>query len=307
MTRILSFAFCLLISLSARAQMPVWNLANDFAISTNPNGPWSYGYSFTVGGEFHLSTTTVEIPYQVSHGAVAEWVGPYFSGFELFPWIGKFYGDPGTSVSVTNACNADYCAIGSAGTTLIQRSANGVGVHPAPPGQGYADLRWTTPKSTTYVITVSFFSIVVGGGATTDVHVLKNGTSVFDGAVNGAGSMQNWSTGSAGIALSAGDVIDLVVGPNGDYYSDSTGIDATIQVLPDVLNCYHDNFSYYRAVKPSNTVSSAISPNISGSPAYCATPGSKPATWFIKTSWDGGITWQWVDTLGTLGLGEASP
>ena len=113
-----------------------------------------------------------------------------------------------------------------------------MGVHPAPPGQGYADLRWTSPKTTTYVISVSFFSIVVGGGATTDVHILRNHVSLFEGEVNGAGSVQNWSTGSIGITLNAGDVIDLVVGPNGDYSGDSTGIDATIQTLPDVPVSY---------------------------------------------------------------------
>jgi hypothetical protein len=229
-------------------------------------------------------------------------VGTYFSGFELFPYVTKFYGDPGTTVSVTNGCNASTCSIDAPGVTIIQRSANGVGVHPAPPGEGYAALRWTAAKSTTYVITVSFFSIVVGGGATTDVHVLRNHLSLFDADVNG--SVQNWSTGSQGIALNAGDVIDLVIGPNGDYFGDSTGVDAAIQILPEVVNCFPNNDSIYKPVKPSNSVSSNVSPNISGKPSICAVPSSKPASWYIRTSWDGGVTWQWVDTLGSLGLGE---
>jgi len=301
MKRIMGLVFCTIVAMSAHAQ--VWNLADNFSINSNPNGPWRYGSTLTVGGDFTLFSRTAQIPYQVSHGAVAEWVGTYFSGFELFPYVTKFYGDPGTLVSVTNACNAVTCSIVNSGTTIIQRAAGGVGVHPAPPGQGYAVLRWTAPESTTYVVTASFFSIVVGGGATTDVHVLRNSVSTFDGFVNGSGSVQNWSTGSTGIALKAGDVIDLVIGPNGDYSADSTGVDATIQVLPDVLSCLHDNDTYFKAVKPSNSVSSNVSPNISGSPSVCAVPSSKPANWYIKTSWDGGITWQWVDTLGSLGLG----
>jgi len=302
MKRIMCFAFCMIISLTARAQ--IWNLADDFSINSNPNGQWSYGSTPTVGGKFTVFARTAQIPYQVSHGAVAEWVGTYFSGFELFPYVTKFYGDPGTTVSVTNACNAVTCSIADPGVTIIRRSANGVGVHPAPPGQGYAALRWTAPKSTIYVITASFFSIVVGGGATTDVHVLRNYVSLFDGDVNGSGSVQNYSTGSRGVALNAGDVIDLVVGPNGDYFGDSTGVDATIQVLPDVLSCIEGNASYYKAVKPSNSVSSNVSPNISGTPRFCAIPSSEPANWYIKTSWDGGVTWHWVDTLGSLGLGK---
>jgi hypothetical protein len=302
MKRSICIVFCMMFSLTARSQ--IWNLANDFSINSNPNGQWSYGSTDTVGGTFKVFTRTAQIPYQVSHGAVAEWVGTYFSGFELFPYVTKFYGDPGTTVSVTNACNAVTCSIADPGVTLIQRSANGVGVHPAPPGQGYAALQWTARKSTTYVISVSFFSIVVGGGATTDVHVLRNHVSLFDGDVNGVGSVQSWSTGSPGIALDAGDVIDLVVGPNGDYFADSTGVDATIQVLPEVLSCFPDNLSFFKAVKPANSVSSQVSPNISGKPSICAIPSSKPASWYIKTSWDGGVTWQWVETLGSLGLGE---
>ena len=45
-----------------------------------------------------------------------------------------------------------------------------------------------------------------------NVHVLRNYVSLFDGDVNGSGSVQNYSTGSRGVALNAGDVIDLVVG-----------------------------------------------------------------------------------------------
>jgi hypothetical protein len=299
----------LIISGSAFAQQSgvapqTWNLANDFKISSNPNGQWSYGSTDAVGGNFTIFTRTAQIPYQVSHGAVAEWVGTYFSGFELFPYISKFYGDPGTTVSVTNACNAVTCSIDNPGVTIIQRSANGVGVHPAPPGEGYATLRWTAAKSATYVINVSFFSIVVGGGATTDVHVQRNHISLFDGFVNGAGSVQNWSTGNAGIALAAGDVIDLVVGPNGDYTADSTGVDAQIQQQSplQVLSCV--DYANFKIVPPSNSVSSEVSPNLHGvgQPSECAVPATLPSSWSIKTTVDGGKTWQW-QSLASLGLG----
>jgi hypothetical protein len=43
-----------------------------------------------------------------------------------------------------------------------------------------------------------------------------------------------------------------------------------------------------------------VSPNISGEPSICAVPSSKPGSWYIKTTWDGGVTWQWVDTLSSL-------
>ena len=163
----------------------------------------------------------------MSIGAVGEWVGTYFSGFELFPIIFKFYGDPGKTVTVILG------SIDNPGTPLIERRADGIGMHPAPPGLGYATIRWTAPKSNTYVIKVSLFSIDVNVGATTDVHVLRDGVSLFSGDVNGIGSVQNWSTGKRGIALDAGDVNDLVVGPNGDFGSDSTGVDAVVEELHD--------------------------------------------------------------------------
>jgi hypothetical protein len=153
---------------------------------------------------------------------------------------------------------------------------------------------------------VSFFSIVVGGGATTDVHVQRNHVSLFDGFVNGAGSVQNWSTGNEGIALSAGDVIDLVVGPNGDYTADSTGVDADIQQTPstvEVNSCV--DYANFKIVPPSNTVSSEVSPNLHGvgQPAECAVPANLPSSWSIKTTVDGGKTWQW-QSLASLGLGR---
>jgi hypothetical protein len=281
----------------AAPKKPIWNLAEDFSINNNPNNQWSYGSTPTLGGAFAAFTVTSTITFQVRHGAVAEWNGTYLQGGELFPIVSKYYGDPGTIVTVFSGTKDDP------GINLIQRSANGVVMHPTLPGLGYGISRWTAPQSGTYVIKVSFFSADINLGATTDVHVQRNHVSLFDGDVKGIGSAQHWFSGTAGIALNAGDVIDFAVGPNGDLTSDSTGVDAAIQQLPEVLSCTEDG-SVYKAVKPSNSVSSAVSPNISGTPVLCAIPSAKPANWYIKTSWDGGNTWQWEDTLDSLGLGQ---
>lgn len=295
MKRSMCFAFCMIVSLTTRAQ--IWNLADDFSIDRNPNKQWSYGSTPTLGAAFKAFTVTSTITFQVRNGAVAEWNGSYLQGDELFPIVAKYYGDPGTNVTVFSGTKEDP------GINLIQRSANGIVMHPTLPGLGYGIIRWTAPQAGTYVIKVSFFSADINVGATTDVHVQRNHVSVFDGDVNGIGSVQSYFSGTAGIALGAGDVIDLAVGPNGNLTADSTGVDATIQVLPEVLSCLADNESYYKTVKPSNSVSSNVSPNISGKPSICAIPSSKPASWYIKTTWDGGVTWQWVDTLSSLGLG----
>jgi hypothetical protein len=211
-----------------------WDVALGFSISCNPIGSWSYGSTPTLGGAFTRFTRTGTLTFQVVNGAVGQWVGTYSQGGQFFPIVSKFYGDPGSTVSVV---------VGTAGQDdqteqerpIIQSPANGIVMHPTLPGLGYGVIRWTAPQTRTYVITVSFFSAEHDRaiGATTDVHVQRNHVSLFDGNVTGVGSVQNYSTGSRGIALNAGDVIDLAVGPDGDLTADSTGVAAKIEEPAD--------------------------------------------------------------------------
>jgi hypothetical protein len=54
-----------------------------------------------------------------------------------------------------------------------------------------------------------------------------------------------------------------------------------------------------------NDVSSNVSPNASGSPSLCAVPFSEPATWYIKTTTDGGCDMAWDPDLGGAGIGKS--
>ncbi len=69
-----------------------------------------------------------------------------------------------------------------------------------------------------------------------------------------------------------------------------------------VLYCARGS-NAYEVGAPSNTISSDVSPNASGSPSTCAVPATKPSSWYIRTTTDGGITWHWVYTLSQLGIG----
>jgi len=69
-----------------------------------------------------------------------------------------------------------------------------------------------------------------------------------------------------------------------------------------VLYCLQGQ-NIYRVIKPSNTASSNVSPNLSGNPSLCAPPSTEPSTWYIKTTLDGGGTWKWV-LLSSLGFGN---
>jgi hypothetical protein len=209
-----------------------WDVARDFSISCNPIGPWSYGATDTLGGNFTAFTQTGTITFQVIHGAVGQWVGTYLQGGQYFPIISKFYGDPGTTVSVVGGDGQQD----DQEEILVQRLANKIVMHPTLPGLGYGVIRWTAPRSGTYVISVAFFSAEDDGGtisATTDVHVQKNHVSLFDGHVNQIGVVEKYSTGRQGIALHAGDLIDIAIGPDGDLSSDSTSVDAEIDELGD--------------------------------------------------------------------------
>jgi hypothetical protein len=83
---------------------------------------------------------------------------------------------------------------------------------------------------------------------------------------------------------------------------------ATLQLLPtvDVLYCTQGS-SKYAIGAANNQVSSAVSPNASGSPSLCAVPANESSAWYIKTTTDGGKTWHWIYTLDQLGLGTNPP
>ncbi len=83
---------------------------------------------------------------------------------------------------------------------------------------------------------------------------------------------------------------------------------ATVEVLQNVQVLYcSPGVNKYAVGPPNNDVSSNVSPNANGSPSLCAVPFSEPATWYIKTTTDGGATWHWIQTLGALGLGSPNP
>jgi hypothetical protein len=69
----------------------------------------------------------------------------------------------------------------------------------------------------------------------------------------------------------------------------------------DVLYCIQGH-NVYKVVPFSNSTSSNVRPVPAG-PNSCALPSSKPASWQIQITTDGGETWSWV-TLSSLGLGN---
>jgi len=102
-----------------------------------------------------------------------------------------------------------------------------VSLHPGPGGL-YGVLRWTAPQAGECVVMAKFAGIAEK--ATTDVHVLHRGKSMFDDAIN-VRDRGNEAVCEKKLSVQAGDAIDFVVGwGNGNYGGDTTALTATIRL-----------------------------------------------------------------------------
>jgi RHS repeat-associated protein len=182
-----------------------YDAAQGFSTDSNPNGVWSYGFSDTLGG---LMALDPELAYDDS-------------GINIWRtniWLGApcvFYNP-----------SEDTVVLGS-----ITMEPFALGFHPGPDGQ-FSIIRFTAPATGQYLFW-AVFSGVDTEGTTTDVHVLTNGVSMFDGGVNGFGTGSGPSA-SGDMVLVEGDTLDFVVGEgqDGGFYFDATGISVQIAVAP---------------------------------------------------------------------------
>ena len=193
-----------LLAVSVAGAASAYDAAADFSLASNPNGVWSYGYSTTLAGAMTLDTMTGTL-------------GP------LEAWQGGLASDGNPSV-IKNTSAAPY----SPGTPIW--AAYQMIMHPGPNGETTI-VRFTAPSAGSYALAASFIGQDVVG-TTTDVHVFKNGASIFDGAVNGFGATAGYASI---VSLGMGDTLDLRVGygTNGSFYYDSTGSNLTVQSVPE--------------------------------------------------------------------------
>lgn len=179
--------------------------AADFSLNSNPNGVWSYGYSATLGGTMTLDLEKTQdisgLYIWRKSGSAAN--GPSFA-----------FNPTGNTITITQP------------TGLMIWNPGQLSLHPGSVNLEYCVLRFTAPASGEFQVTGAYSSVDKYYGATTDVHILKNGTSIFDGTVMGKQSVSSFDQT---VELNAGDVLDFAVGPyqyGGGW--DSTGLAATI-------------------------------------------------------------------------------
>jgi hypothetical protein len=181
--------------------------AQEFSITKNPNGAWSYGFTQTLGGPFTL--------YPIAYA--------------------NYLGVPGTDLWAVppNVC-ADQRApnLGRVQQQLfiglVPVPSDTLYMHPGCSGQ-YTILRWTAPAVGTYEIRGNFAGLPLQV-STTDVHILSNGTPLFDKKVSGPGDAALFNLQQQVVA---GDTVDFAVGYGSDasYYGDSMGLQLTIHLL----------------------------------------------------------------------------
>jgi len=186
------------------ARSAVYNVTDDYALS-NPNGEWRYGYSTSLGSAF--------VPYALTStvfGGIGGIHQQYFSSALTLPAIFK---------NTTAATLHPF--------STITMSPGQLAMHPGPSGE-VAIARWTAPDTYTIAFSGSFQGIG-GVNTSTDVHVLHNGFSVFDGSIQGSSSLNSFANFADGFNVSAGDTIDFALGFGGaNYFFDSTALDAQI-------------------------------------------------------------------------------
>jgi hypothetical protein len=190
-----------------------WEVASEFSDTSNPNdnttGRFSYGYETTLNGAF-ISM-------------------PAFSAPPIDGWTANLSGTgtPSVAHNMTNVTQGPF------GSAFVVYPPNALQLHPGV-GCEYADVRFTAKKTGKYRISGQFYAMNYNAGTTTDVNISINGSPpIYTGQINyGSGAVSaSFTPMHLIVGLQVGGTIDFQVGcgSNGDYFSDSTGLDAVIE------------------------------------------------------------------------------
>ncbi len=211
-----------LFAMSTWAQ--VFDLSADFSLAKNPNAAWEYGFSATnslAADQFQLDQKSVMMgPIGFWHPTQGDAPGPGY-----YPYIAY------NSTKDTQ--------VGSKGWAI---SDGQIAMEGSNTGQ-YSLVRFVAPRTGNYSVNAKFVGIHYGL-STTDVHVLRNGSSVFDADIDGYGGDPAFhpvqgsnprAEYSGQMQLKANDKITFAVGygKNKTNYGDTTGLSVRIVLLSE--------------------------------------------------------------------------
>jgi hypothetical protein len=214
--------FAFFVSLLAQAQT-TFDLSADFSFQNNPNKVWQYGYSETnslAPDQFrfdkHADATG---PVQFWHPAASDGPGPGY-----YPYIAY------NTTKQSQVWPSPNGWVVRGGEVAMEASNSGQ----------YSLVRFVAPVAGTYKISAQFAGVHVW--STTDVHVLHNGTSLFDADIDGYGGDPAFrkvqganptASYSGQVELKANDTVTFAVGygKNKTNSGDTTGLFAQVVLL----------------------------------------------------------------------------
>jgi hypothetical protein len=200
----------ILVAAEARAD---WSLPSGYSVARNPNDAWCWGQTSATGslGTFEPFTLLTSLN---GYPTVPLWIMP---------------GHPAQD----NACSF----INTYSYVFLGTNPGQVAIHPGP-DLHQAVMRWTSPISGLISITGAFGAgdHSTGNQGNVDVRVIRTDGSGHVTAtlftVLDTPSTQNFNLSTT---VTAGNTIDFVVGNAGNWYYDSTPLDATITPEPATL------------------------------------------------------------------------
>ncbi len=250
----------------------VWNLASDFRISPNQENPNRDSCDSPDVWYFMQSTGLNRDPQTYS-------LLPNFRSIlmgieDIQAWYGGLAGDPSFSVAI-NATGTPQQPNG------IMWPPNVIGMHPA--NQRLAIVGWHSPLTGSVAITggVSDMDSQCGDGVLW--YIDKDATNLASGSIVNGGS-QNFLSGTGGnslgdIAVNQGEFIYVSIHPNTEYTCDSTEVDLTITLNPDV-----------RLTPPPNTHSAATDTDLTVTVSGAVSQTSvTPQTLFVHGGFQGHV------------------
>lgn len=212
----------LLFGLLARAQT-TYDLSADFSLRDNPNKVWQYGYSATnslAPDQFQLDKyNDGGSPIGFWHPAANKGPDPSY-----YPYVAY------NSAKQSQAWPSPNGWVVRGGEVAMEASNSG----------HYSLVRFVAPEAGTYKISAQFEGVHVW--STTDVHVLHNGTSLFDADIDGYGGDPAFrkveganpsATYSGQIEMKANDTVTFAVGygKNKTNSGDTTGLFARVVLV----------------------------------------------------------------------------
>jgi hypothetical protein len=201
----------------------VFDLSADFSMEKNPKRVWQFGYSAAQSldpKDFRRDESNdKKVPIGFWHPAKNQGPGPGYYPYVAFNQSSK------TEYGSSNGWAARGGEIAMEGSNAGQ----------------YSVVRFTAPANGKYEISAQFEGIHFGL-STTDVHVVHNGTSLFDADIEGYGGDPAFhkvegahptAAYSGEVSMKAHDVLDFTVGygKNKTHFGDTTGLFAKVKWL----------------------------------------------------------------------------